>query len=142
MNDRIFADLHNHTQASDGDFTPAQLVKKAMEKSVPVLGITDHDTLGGLKEGVLAGEKYGIDVIPGVEVSIRFKRPLFTGTLHLLCYFLPGLLNDKEFSDDFNSILADGRGEKLVRARIDGINKAFGPGGTDSEKLFRQLILN
>lgn len=138
MNSIIFADLHNHTTASDGDFTPTKLVELAKKKGVYAIGITDHDTLSGLKEGLLAGEKYKTTVVPGVELSVRFKRPYFTGTLHLLCYFKSALLEDDSFVKEFNHVLAQGRGEKLVRARVDEINKFFGP-DTDSQLLNREL---
>lgn len=129
MEIKIFADLHNHTTASDGDFSPEEMVKKAKKKSIFVIGITDHDTLAGLDEAVKAGKQHGVEVLPGVEVSIRFKRNYFTGTLHLLCYFLPDMLENVKFVETFNTILANGRGEKLVKARIDEINKVFGPAG-------------
>lgn len=124
----IFADLHNHTTVSDGDFTPAQIVEQAKSLGIKAIGITDHDTLQGLKNAVAAGKKYNIEVICGVEVSIRFKRSYFTGTLHLLCYFLSTRLLDDQFVRRFQDILAGGRGEKLVRARVNEINKIFGPG--------------
>ncbi|MCD4720248.1 MAG: PHP domain-containing protein [Desulfobacula sp.] len=124
----IFADLHNHTTASDGDFTPGQMVEQAKALGIKAIGITDHDTLEGLKNAVAAGEKYDIEVIPGVEVSIRFKRSYFTGTLHLLCYFSSSRLLDDQFVKGFKNILAHGRGEKLVKARVNEINKIFGPG--------------
>lgn len=139
MDREIFADLHNHTTCSDGDFTPEEMVQKAKEKEIPVIGITDHDTLEGLEHAVRAGQKYKVTVIPGVEVSVRFKRSNFTGTLHLLCYFDPDLLENHDFCKVFNSILTNGRGEKLVRARIDEINKIFGPGG---EKAALQREMN
>ncbi|HCY84189.1 MAG TPA: PHP domain-containing protein, partial [Desulfobacteraceae bacterium] len=50
MNRDIFADLHNHTTASDGDFAPEALVAAAKEKGIQALGITDHDTLGGIRK--------------------------------------------------------------------------------------------
>ena len=124
----IFADLHNHTTASDGDFTSDQMVEQARRLGIKAIGITDHDTLEGLKNAVAAGKKYNVEVICGVEVSIRFKRSYFTGTLHLLCYFLSTRLLDDQFVKGFKNILAGGRGEKLVRARVDAINKIFGPG--------------
>lgn len=129
MEQKIFADLHNHTTASDGDFTPDQLVKQAKSLDIKAIGITDHDTLNGLKTAVAAGKKYDIQVVPGVEVSIRFKRSYFTGTLHLLCYFSASKLQDDDFMKKIKQILARGRGEKLVRARVDEINKVFGPNG-------------
>ena len=128
MDQKIFADLHNHTTASDGDFTPDQMVEQAETLGVKAMGITDHDTLEGLKNAVAAGKKYDIEVICGVEVSIRFKRSYFTGTLHLLCYFLSARLLDEQFVKGFKNILAKGRGEELVRARVNEINKIFGPG--------------
>ncbi len=129
MDLKIFADLHNHTTASDGDLTPERLVKQAKESGIKAIGITDHDTLKALKKAVEAGEKYDIEVVCGVEVSIRFKRFYFTGTLHLLCYFKSARILDNQFVDKFQSIMAQGRGEKLVKARIEEINKNFGPAG-------------
>ncbi|WP_457551228.1 PHP domain-containing protein [Desulfobacula sp.] len=127
MVQKIFADLHNHTRASDGDFTPEQLIKQAKTLGIKAIGITDHDTLKGLENALLAGKKYEIEVICGVEVSIRFKRSYFTGTLHLLCYFRTDRLLDDLFVKGFHDVLARGRGEQLVRLRVDEINKNFGP---------------
>ena len=126
MDQNIFADLHNHTTASDGDYTPVKMVKQAKINGIKVIGITDHDTLNGLDEAIKAGEKFNIEVIPGVEVSIRFKRSYFTGTLHLLCYFSKKLALNKLFIKNFKKILSQGRGEKLIRLRIDQINRFFG----------------
>jgi predicted metal-dependent phosphoesterase TrpH len=141
MKVKIFADLHNHTTASDGDFAPEKLVKQARDLGIKTLGITDHDTLKGLVKALNAGDENQIEVIPGVEVSIRFKRPYFTGTLHLLCYFSRERLADDTFVQTIESIMAQGRGEGLVRERIARINRVFGPGG-DSPLLKRDLVFN
>lgn len=135
----IFADLHNHTTASDGDFSPAQLIGKARFLGLSAIGVTDHDTLQGLVPALAQGDALGILVVPGVEVSVRFKRPWFTGTLHLLCYFPRTRLEDEDFVQAFETLLAGGRGEGLVRARIDRINRIFGPRGT-SPLLKRDMI--
>ncbi|MCP4022065.1 MAG: PHP domain-containing protein [Desulfobacteraceae bacterium] len=127
----IFADLHNHTNYSDGDFIPQKLVKIAGKTGIKAIGITDHDTVGGLNEAVIAGKHNGIEVIPGVEVSIRIKQTFFTGTLHLLCYFSEKRVQDEKFMARFQSILANGRGSTLVNARVKEINKVFGPKGKD-----------
>lgn len=129
MKEKIIADLHNHTTESDGEFTPDKLVEKSKSLGLKAIAVTDHDTVKGLKTAIDAGEKYGIEVIPGVEISIRFKRPFFTGTLHLLCYFSSEMLGDKEFIKMMNLALSGGRGEMLVRARISEINRFFGPAG-------------
>lgn len=134
----IFADLHNHTTASDGDFSPEELVARAAGMGIKVLGVTDHDTLDGLEPALAAGNAQGIEVFPGVEVSVRFKRSFFTGTLHVLTYFSATLLKDAGFVTRFKSLLARGRGQGLVRERIAKINAVFGPGG-ESPVLARDL---
>ena len=135
---QIFADLHNHTTASDGDFSPKDLVALAADKGINVLGVTDHDTLDGLEPALDAGNASGVVVFPGVEISVRFKREFFTGTLHVLTYFSRALLKDSGFVSRFRDLLAQGRGQGLVRARIEKINEVFGPGG-QSPLLSRDL---
>ncbi len=129
--DRTFiADLHNHTTASDGEYTPTELVNKAAELGLQALGVTDHDTINGLDEALVAGAAAGVRVVPGVEVSLRFKRPYFTGTLHYLLYIPYDLLGDTEFRAAAEAIFSQGRGGGLVRARVAAINAEFGPAGT------------
>lgn len=134
----IFADLHNHTTASDGDFSPKDLVARAAGMGIKVIGVTDHDTLNGLESALDTGKKVGVEVFLGVEISVRFKREFFTGTLHVLTYFSNELLNDSGFVTRFTTLLAQGRGDALVRARIEKINEVFGPGG-QSALLSRDL---
>ena len=57
------ADLHTHTTASDGQYTPRQLVCRARAAGIGCLAITDHDTTGGLEEGLRAGAELGLTVI-------------------------------------------------------------------------------
>jgi hypothetical protein len=129
MKRKIVADLHNHTTESDGEFTPRELIEKAKSMGLKAIAVTDHDTLKGLKTAVQAGEELEVEVIPGVEISICFKRSFFTGTLHLLGYFSSDRLYDTNWVTRLDQILARGRGEALVRARIGEINQYFGPGG-------------
>lgn len=123
------ADLHNHTIASDGEYTPTELVFKARDLGLTAVGVTDHDTLNGLDEALAAGEEAGILVMPGVEVSLRFRRPYFIGTLHYLLYIPRDLLQDDAFRQMAGEIFSQGRGGGLVRARVQAINKEFGPQG-------------
>jgi 3',5'-nucleoside bisphosphate phosphatase len=129
MKRSFIADLHNHTTASDGEYSPTELVKIAAGLGLQAVGVTDHDTLNGLDEALAAGEATGIRVVPGVEVSLRFKRPYFTGTLHYLLYIPYDLLADDEFRLMAESIFSQGRGAGLVRARVAAINAEFGPAG-------------
>ena len=64
-------DLHTHTTASDGQYTPAQLVGLAKERGLDLLAVTDHDTIAGVDEAMEAGEALGLRVIRGVELSAR-----------------------------------------------------------------------
>lgn len=62
-------DLHSHSTASDGTNSPAELVKKAYHTGIRILALTDHDTISGIVEARQAGEKYGVHLINGVEIS-------------------------------------------------------------------------
>ena len=81
-------DLHTHTTASDGAFTPEALVERARSKGITHLAITDHDTTLGIaramaraKQDDLLGQ---IQIIPGVEISTSFK----TVQIHIAGLFI------------------------------------------------------
>lgn len=78
---RYMADFHTHTTASDGQYTPSELVQMARDRGLEVLAVTDHDTIDGLREAIQAGEQYGLHVIPGIELSAK-EYPTF----HILGY--------------------------------------------------------
>ena len=137
----IVADLHNHTTSSDGDYTPTDLVRKAKDIGLEAIAISDHDTIDGLAEAVVAGEKFGVDIVTAVEVTVRFKREYFVGSLHLLLYFPSELINNKSFVDDINSVFSQGRGDDLVKERVSLINKCFGP-DSSSPRLARPLTFS
>lgn len=88
-----YIDLHTHTYYSDGGLSPTELVKAAKKAGLSAIAITDHDTLKGLPEARRAGEKYGLEVVPGVEFSTNYKDK----DLHLLGYYInPGNPDLKE----------------------------------------------
>lgn len=66
-----FSDLHTHTTASDGQYTPTELVRLAKQQGIQVLAITDHDTIAGVNEAMSVGEPLGLQVVRGVELSAR-----------------------------------------------------------------------
>lgn len=77
------SDLHNHTTASDGMFAPAEVVRKAYSASLSAIAITDHDTVAGVKEALEEGERLGMTVVPGIEISTYAE-----GTdVHVLGYY-------------------------------------------------------
>jgi hypothetical protein len=106
-------DLHLHTTASDGTFTPVEVVTKALEIGLKVISITDHDTVNGITEAIKHIEKlrqtnidsahfspisqkespavgganmhpFPLEIIPGVELSSTFKHK----EVHILGYFI------------------------------------------------------
>ncbi|OYD08925.1 PHP domain-containing protein [Paludifilum halophilum] len=67
-------DLHIHTTASDGIFSPTEVVHRAKEAGLSTIAITDHDTLAGVEEALAAGETSGVRVLSGVEISTRYGK--------------------------------------------------------------------
>ncbi|WP_338555799.1 PHP domain-containing protein [Paenibacillus sp. KS-LC4] len=62
-------DLHTHTTASDGTGSPSSNVQLAKAAGLSAIAITDHDTMAGVEEALAEGERIGITVVPGVELS-------------------------------------------------------------------------
>jgi predicted metal-dependent phosphoesterase TrpH len=114
-----FADLHVHTRASDGDFSPEEVVKQAKELGLAAVGIADHDTIDGIDEALKAGKKYGVEAIPGVELSSEFER----SEVHILGYFIDW--RDRKFNGELHKfqeaqkVRAEKILEKLHKLGID-----------------------
>lgn len=66
---RPFVDLHCHSTASDGALPPTAVVEEASRRGLHALALTDHDTVAGLAEAQAAGERLGVRIVPGVELS-------------------------------------------------------------------------
>lgn len=77
-------DLHVHTTASDGQYSPTDIIGKAAEKNIKIIAITDHDTVSGLEEGKIAAKKAGITLVPGIELNIKGAPLNINGEFHLL----------------------------------------------------------
>jgi len=78
-------DLHCHSTASDGEYPPAEVARRAQAAGLVAIALTDHDTTGGVPEATRVGETLGVRIVSGCEFSV--KAPW--GELHLLAYFLP-----------------------------------------------------
>jgi len=63
-------DLHTHSNASDGELAPAEVVRLAAAAGLGAMALTDHDTLSGLEAAQAAGHEAGLEVIPGCELSV------------------------------------------------------------------------
>ncbi len=79
-----YIDLHTHSTASDGVYSPTELMGKAHEAGLKVLALTDHDTTDGLEEATQAAQTLHIDLIPGIEINTDAGG----GEVHVLGYFL------------------------------------------------------
>lgn len=78
-------DLHAHTNASDGEHSPQELIDIARARRITVLGIADHDTTAGLERALAAAEAAGdIEIIPGVELSTDIPG----SEIHVLGYLM------------------------------------------------------
>jgi 3',5'-nucleoside bisphosphate phosphatase len=80
---QVCADLHTHSNASDGDLSPEALVTQAASRGLSAIALTDHDTLSGVPHALNSTHKPGLKVIAGVEISAEYEP----GMLHLLGYF-------------------------------------------------------
>ncbi|MCP4230884.1 MAG: PHP domain-containing protein [bacterium] len=78
-------DLHLHSShSSDGEIEPEQLAEMAGDIGLQAIALTDHDTVSGMDEFLAAGERIGIETIPGVEITTTYEGR-FT---HILGYFI------------------------------------------------------
>ena len=85
-------DMHTHTNYSDGDLSPQELIRLAIDKRIGTLAITDHDTIEGIKkvnrnEDIIVDS--GIEIINGIELSAKTDK----GRMHILGYGID--LNNK-----------------------------------------------
>ena len=80
----MYADLHLHTNYSDGTYTPEELALQGHQRGLKVMALTDHDTVDGCERMVAACEERRIEFITGCEFTVE----LDSFELHLLGYFL------------------------------------------------------
>jgi predicted metal-dependent phosphoesterase TrpH len=78
-------DLHAHTTASDGTYTPAELVREAVRRGLRVLAVTDHDSVDAVAPALEAARQSPpLEVVPGIEINTDGPG----GEVHILGYFL------------------------------------------------------
>ena len=78
-----YIDLHTHSTASDGIYSPTELLHRAKDIGLRVLALTDHDSTDGLSEAAQAASRLDIDLIPGIEINTDVAG----GEVHVLGYF-------------------------------------------------------
>lgn len=77
-------DLHIHTTYSDGLLSPEEVVDNAILSGLSAISITDHDITDGIERALKAGAKFGLEVIPGIELSCAFNG----SEIHMLGFYI------------------------------------------------------
>ncbi|MBN1074584.1 PHP domain-containing protein [Clostridium botulinum] len=116
-------DFHIHSTSSDGGYTPKQVVNFAKKRGVDIISLTDHNNTCGIDESILEGERIGVKVIPGVELSTKHKNG---SRVHILGYF-----KDESYKDELLvKILKDVKNHKISNIKkILGRNVEIDKGG-------------
>ena len=99
----MIGDLHCHSRISDGSMGLEELVAYAKRMGLDFLAVTDHDTMAGIKRAAVLCERYGVSLIPGLELSVLDKSR--GRKAHILCY-----LPDK-------TVLIDAMCSKIINSR-------------------------
>ena len=110
-------DYHIHTYYSDGSLSPAEVVTRFKNLGYESIAITDHDGVGGVAEGIAAGKKLGIEVVPGIEFSTRTAEENIG--LHMLGYNID--THNRPMLDRIEDIRAwrEERNEKIIKELAD-----------------------
>lgn len=110
-----YIDLHIHTLHSDGIHSPTDIVRMAADRGLKAIAIADHDSVSGVDEALTAGQRFGVEVVPAVELSIGYGD---YHDVHLLGYYIEH--RDREFC----AKLRDFRKARDVRGKaiIEKIN--------------------
>ncbi len=116
---RKLVDLHVHTSESDGTLSPAEVVEMAKELGLAAIAVCDHDTADGVAEALSAGEKLGVEIIPGIELSVDYRGY----GIHILGYFIePGSEALQELLDWVVWERERRNGEIVAAMDADGLN--------------------
>lgn len=114
--DRLI-DMHIHTTWSDGEYTPDETIKKAIDKNIGTMSITDHDSIEGIKR--VDKKLYSnIEIINGIELSAKVPK----GTMHILGYGIDlesEVLNNRLKNLRINSLRA-------IKALVEQLYKDYG----------------
>ena len=104
-------DLHTHSTASDGTYTPAQLMEYAHARNINAIALTDHDSIDGIIEAQKKARELSMEFIPGIELSIQWP----TGEFHLLGLGLQSPSKELRGAIDFLRQERDNRNIKMAQ---------------------------
>jgi predicted metal-dependent phosphoesterase TrpH len=124
-------DFHMHTLASDGLWTPEKLVETAAAQGLRIMTVSDHDTIKSVGPVKALTARYGIQFVPGVEITVNWKNAMY----HMLVFnfdpqnvALNELLNDTEaqVTAKKQEIIAGLRKKGYTLAKLEDLKKADG----------------
>lgn len=144
MNNKIVADLHTHTENSDGTYSVEELVKAAKEKGLKALAITDHDTINGLFNVDVLSKKYDIEIIKGIEMSCNLNGK----DVHILGYglniddfnFKKELVRIKKIRNERNDKIIEKLNKLKLNVSLDEL-KTIAKGDIISKAHFADLLI-
>jgi predicted metal-dependent phosphoesterase TrpH len=113
-------DLQSHSTHSDGALPAAEVVQLAAQAGVELLALSDHDTISGVAEAVEAGKRFGVRIVPAVEISAVDDGAPVGRELHILGYDIDH--TGPPLTDSLVGFLAD-REQRTLRMR-DGLREA------------------
>ncbi|KAG7976357.1 hypothetical protein I3843_06G145500 [Carya illinoinensis] len=115
--EKLVFEFHSHSKFSDGFMSPLKLVERAHGNGVNVLALTDHDTMSGIPEALEAARRFGIKIIPGVEISTIFSSSVeseLVEPVHILAYYSSC---GPARSEELEKFLANIRDGRFLRAK-------------------------
>lgn len=155
-----FVDLHIHTNASDSIYSAEEVLRLAKEAGLAAVGIADHDSVDGIGAAFEVNEKYGVEVIPGIELSSEHGET----EVHILGYFLDwtdgrfqalldtiqkvrlwraevmvGKLQNLDINISFDEVLAEAKGGSIGRPHLARVMLRHGYVKTTDEAFERYL---
>lgn len=138
-------DLHCHSTASDGTFSPEELIELAESVDVQQLALTDHDSINGISRAIEASKNIALRLIPGVEISVSWQE----STIHILGLNIDwrngalgnGLDSLQQFRIERAERIARGLDEAGIPGALEGATKLAGS-TLLSRTHFAQFLIN
>lgn len=119
MTDTRIIDMHVHSAASDGTFSPAALVAEAKKAGLSAIALTDHDTMDGIEEAAAAAKELGMELIPGVEISTEYNGC----EIHVLGYYVsPQSPRLRDMLEEFRDFRATRNVRMVKRLQEEGFS--------------------
>jgi len=102
-------DLHIHSIYSDGSRTPEEIVSIAKNNNIDAIAISDHDTVNGIEDAIIQGNKYNVEIVPAIEFNAEYSE-----ALHILAFYIDFKNNNLKKNLDELKLLRKERMKKFV----------------------------